>query len=297
MSRKIEISPFGSLLVYKKEYKADDVRSIIQEHNLRGLRIFAQLKDERLSDLDFLCEFSFLEALSITSTDDDNFEFLKNLKKLKELTIIIAGKNKINLSNQECLENLTIQWRKGKIGGLDKCHHISTLCLVDYTENDLTPLNSLHNLMDLKIKTASINNIKGIENFIKLNSLLLGNCKKLSNLNGLEYLINLKYLSFDLCPQIKNFNKIGYLPNLENLQITDCKEVETIKFIEKLPSIKRFTLLGSSDVLDGDILPAKNIKEVFYKHRKHYNFKIENQNYDDIIKKNLEKIKNNENRN
>ena len=79
MDTEIEISPYGSLLVYKKEYSAKDVSTIIKEHKLRGLRIFAQLKDDRLYNLDFLRDFSFLEVLDITSIDDYSFDFLNKL--------------------------------------------------------------------------------------------------------------------------------------------------------------------------------------------------------------------------
>jgi hypothetical protein len=290
MSKGIEISPYGSLLVYKKWYSAKDVLSIIQAHNLRGLRIFAQLKNDRLPDLDFLAEYTFLEALDITSVDDCNFRFLNKLENLKDLTVIVAGQNIIDLSNQTNLEILTIQWRKGKVLGLEKCNNIKSLCLVDYTEENFKPIRSLLNLEDLKVKTALIKNCYGIENLAKLKSLLLGNCKKLSEIEGVKELKRLTSLSFDLCPQIRNYNSIGYLSNLENLQIVDCKRVNSIKFIESLQSLKKLSLLGT-DVLDGDLMPAKNIKEVFYKHRKHYNVVIENKDYDNLVKSNLEKIK------
>lgn len=291
MSGEIEISPNGSLLVYKNKYSAEYARSIIQEQKLCGLRIFAQLKDDRLPDLDFLSEYSFLEALDITSVDDCNFGFLAHLKNLKDLTINVVGKNTIDLSNQINLENLTIQWRKGKILGLDKCYKITSLCLVDYEEEDLTPIASLINLYDLKVKTASVKNVNGIENFTNLKSLLLGNCKKLSSICKLDKLKNATSVSFELCPQIIDYELIGCLSNLENLQISDCKSISTIRFLQKLPSLNRLVLLGNTDVLDGDLIPAKNIKEVFYKHRKHYNIKIDKKNYDSMIKNNLKKIK------
>lgn len=291
MNTQIEISPYGSLLVYRKDYSVSDVSSIIKEHKLRGLRIFAQLKDDRLPNLDFLSDYSFLEVLDITSVDDGSFSFLNKLENLKELTINVTGDNIIDLSNQTNLESLSIQWRKGKVLGLDKCTKITSLCLVDYSEKDFYPISSLVSLEDLKVKTALINNLLGLENLTKLKSILLGNCKKLSSLNGLGILKNVTSLSFDLCPQIKNYDETGNLHNLENLQITDCKGVESIKFIESLAGLKRLSLLGNTDVLDGNLMPAKKVREVFYKHRKHYNITIDNVEYDNLVKSNLNKLK------
>jgi len=50
--------------------------------------------------------------------------------------------------------------------------------------------------------------------------------------------------------------------------------------------------VGNTDILDGDITPAKDIKEVICYHRKHYNLKIENKEQDARQASNLEKIQN-----
>lgn len=291
MRKEIEISPYGSLLVYKREYTIEDVRSIIEEKKLKGLRIFAQLKDDRIPNLDFLGKYTFLEGLDITSVDDSSFIFLNNLVNLKSLTINVIGRNTIDLSHQANLENLTIQWRKGKIIGLENCTTITSLCLIDYAENDFTPIASLSNLEDMRVKTASIKSCYGIKNLTKLKNVLLANCRQLSELNELEKLKNLVSLSFDMCPQVKNYNQIGYLLNLEYLQIANCKEVSSINFIERLSHLKRLSLLGNTNISDGNLMPAKKIKEVFYKHRQHYNAVVENKNYDALEKNNIEKIK------
>jgi hypothetical protein len=290
MNREIEISPYGSLLVYKKTYTANYVRSIILERKLRGLRVFVQLKDDRLADLQFLNEFSFLEALDVTSVDDYDFSFLANMKKMKDLRIIVKGDKPINLGNQINLESLTIQWRK-EILGLDKCRNIASLCMVDYAEKDLAPIASLNNLNEIKIKSAMIKNLDGIESFTKLKSMLLGNCRKLVSIKKIECMKQLVSLNIESCTKISDYNAIGKLSNLENLQIINCGGICTIKFIEGLSSLKRIELLGSTDVMDGDMMPAKNINEVLYKHRKHYNIRIENEDYSNTISENLKKLR------
>jgi hypothetical protein len=291
MKYNYEISPYGNMLVYKRGYSVDFVHKVISENKLSGLRIFDHL--DKLESLDFLEKYDFLEKLDVNCMNDQDYSFLMNLPNLKSLGIGLSVKenNAIDLSSQVNLENLTIQWRKGKIFGIEKCQKINSLCITNYTEMDFNSILSLQNLEDLKIKTASIKSINGIENYTKLKSLYLGNCKKLSSIEVLKGLRNITFLSFELCPQVKDYASIGYLFGLENIQIIDCKEINTIKFIETLPSLKKLSLLGNTDVVDGDLLPAKNIKEVFYKHRKHYNAKIENKSYDNLEKINLEKIK------
>ena len=101
MNREIEISQYGSLLVFKQGYTPEFVQTVIHERNLKGLRIFAHLGADRLSNLSFLYEYSFLEALDITSVDDYDFSFLSSLKGLKELSISVEGKNEITRRSDE----------------------------------------------------------------------------------------------------------------------------------------------------------------------------------------------------
>lgn len=289
MESNIEISPYGNNLIFKNGYNKEIVLSILKGKQLNGIKI--NTRWENLNDLSFLSEYDFLESLDLVGTGDFDFSFLFSLKRLKRLSISIVGNNLIDLSNQEKLETLAIQWRKDKVMGLEKCSNITSLCLIDYTEEDFSPIASLQKLEDLKVKTACVKNCYGIEKLIDLKSIFLGNCKKLLEIEELIELKNLTSLFFDLCPQIKNYASIGNLEKLENLQITDCKGISSIKFIESLPFLKKLSLLGNTDVLDGDLMPAKNIKEVFYKHRKHYNIKIENKDHDNLVKSNIKRIK------
>jgi hypothetical protein len=94
-----------------------------------------------------------------------------------------------------------------------------------------------------------------------------------------------------MCPKIEDYDALTNLPNLESLRIVDCKGVPSIKFINNFPALKILSLLGNTDVLDGDMKPAKDIKEVFYNDRKHYNIKIENMENEAQSKRNIDKIK------
>jgi hypothetical protein len=291
MNREIEISPYGSLLVYKKGYTVDFVRSLLDKKKLRGLRIFAMLNEDRLPDLDFLSDYSFLEVLDITSVDDYNYNFLYSLKNIKELSINIEGRNIIDLSYQENILDLTIKWRKGKILGLEKCQKISSLCLIEYTEENFYPISPLQNLKNLIVKTGSIKSVNGVERLLVLENLLLGYCKLLKSINSLERNFNLKSISFERCSNIEDYTPLGHLSNLDILQIIDCKGINSIRFVQNLSALKKLMLLGNTVVLDGDLMPAKGIKEVIHVHHKHYNIKIENKENDRLMKSNLDRIK------
>ena len=95
MQNKIKISPYGNMLVYKKGYAPDFVKNVIDKHTLEGLRIFDHL--DRLDNLDFLKEYSFLKKLDIDCMDDHDYSFLVNLTNLNYLGIGLSIKKLLGL--------------------------------------------------------------------------------------------------------------------------------------------------------------------------------------------------------
>jgi hypothetical protein len=290
-TNKIEIPPFDNLLIYKKGYTAEVVSKIISERKLEGLRIFAVLKDDRLESLDFLHRFTFLERLDVTSALDYDFNFLQDLARLKKLSISTEGSNEINLCSLHELQYLSIKWRK-KITGLENCTKLSSLTLVEFKEKDLQKIEALKTLVELRIKTAAIQNLNGADKLINLHSLNVGNCKKLQTIKAIHHMAKLKELYLDACPNIKDYEEVTDLPSLETLSLIDCGKVQSLKFIERYPSLEKLSLLGNTIIVDGNLVPAKRIKSVEHKHYNHYNVELENPSYNQNVKNNLEKLKN-----
>ncbi len=289
--KEIQISPIGNFLIYNKTYTLKQVEKIIKDKNLNGLRIFAQLKEDRIDGFDFLNEYNFLEGLEIASRDDYDYKFLKSLKNLKHLNLQNQGISQIDLSYQKNLETLSLQWRNNIIG-IESCKKLKRLCLVDFKENNLGFVKDLNLLEEFKIATSTIKNLEGISNCILLKLLILGNCKFLNSIKSINNLSRLQELEIDTCQKIQDYNMLIDLPNLECLQLTDCKDIQSIQFIRNFPKLKKLIMLGNTNISDSDLKPAKDIEEVIYSHRNHYNIKIENKKNDELKKQNLEKIKN-----
>lgn len=287
--KDIEIAPFDNLLVYKKGYTREFVAKVIQEKKLGGLRIFSLLKNEKLDGINFLEEYSFLEKLDITSSADFNFSPIKKLTNLRKLSINVEGSSEIDLGSLTYLEYLSIKWRK-KIKGLDSCTSLSSLCLIEYKEPDLMKISGT-NLIDLRIKTASIESLNGLQGMVNLRQLSVGNCKKLTSVEAANDLPKLQELVFEKCPGIKDYESITNLPSLDRLSLIDCGRIESIKFIDKYPMLSSLSLLGNTVINDGDLQPARRVKSVEHKHYRHYNIIIKNPSYQTIIKENLQKIK------
>lgn len=281
----------NNLLVYKSGYTLEGIYATIKSKNLNGLRIFAELKNDRLQDVSFLKDYTFLEQLDVTSANDFDFSFLNNLVNLKKLSINVEGNNEIDLGTLTQLEYLSIQWRK-RITGFDNCTSLSSLGLIEFKEKDLQKIQGLKNLIELRIKTGAIENLSGADKLVNLGSLSIGNCKKLQSIKAISHLPNLKELYLDACPNINDYEEVTGLPNLETLSLTDCGKVQSLKFIERYPSLQNLSLLGNTVIVDGDLVPAKRVKSVEHKHYNHYNIKLENPSYNQHVANNLEKIKN-----
>jgi hypothetical protein len=290
MKTEIKIAPYAPLLIYQKGYTPEFVFETIKKNNLLGLRIFAYLNDTKLSSVDFLSEYTFLETLHISSVNDFNFEFLHNLKNLKELSIGVEGNNPIDLSSCTKLERLFIDWRKN-ITGIESCERLSIFSLYGCKESDLSKFKDLINLKKLIIKTCGFQTLNGINALVNLEDILLGNCRKLTSVKDINGVNKLENLEFNGCAKINDFSSLNDLPNLKKLYLTDCKKIDSIKFINAFPLLKEFGLLGNTDIVDGDVLPAKDIKHLRYNHRSHYNVIIASAEADALEKKNIEKIK------
>lgn len=274
---KIEISEYGLLLMYKNGYTSEFVERTIKQNKLNGLRIWTDPMDNPPLSLGFLEQFSFLEALDVSSLYDYEFRFLQTLAKLKKLSIYIykEGKNEINLSNQTNLEDLTIQWRKGKIKGLEHCRKLTTICLVEYKEADFLPICDVKQLEHLIVKTASIKTLNGINELENLESILLGYCPSLRSIKALNGSRNLKSLEINLCTKIQDYDSLTDLPNLRSLTLTNCRSIDSIEFIRNFPSLESIALVGNTNVHDGNLLPVQHLKEYFFSPQKHYNLKMD----------------------
>ena len=119
----------------------------------------------------------------------------------------------------------------------------------------------------------------------------MGNCRSLKSVKDLNGLKKLKKIEFNVCSKIEDYHFLTDLPNLECLEFIDCRDIKTIKFIKNFPKLRELALLGNTNVLDSDMRPAKDIEDLCYAPRKHYNIKIETPKYDELRKQNLKKLR------
>lgn len=273
MNKKIKISPCGSLLVYQNTYNPIEVKNLIEENNLKGLRIFIQLDIDKLDDLNFLKEFNFLKKLEIISLYEYDFGFLKHLSQVEELKIDVDGVNSFPLQELLNLKKLTISFLNNTVIGIEKCINLTELNLLNYKNRDLKRISSLTNLELLMVKISSIKNISGVENLNKLKKIEFTNCRELTNIENLKFLDKVEWLKFDTCPKLFNLSSISNMYSLQSLIVDNCMELNSIDFIRKLPDLKSLQMLGSTNIVDGDLILANHVEDLNFIYRKHYNLR------------------------
>jgi hypothetical protein len=290
----IKISHYGNLLEYQDNYSPEQIKNLIERYNLNGLRIFSHLSDEMLEDINFLADCPFLETLGISTRQDYNLDFLKNLKNLKGLNISVSldnPKQLIDLSEQKRLESFSIQWRKN-IKSLENCQRLKEICLIEFKEKDFLIIASLTSLQKISIKTGSIKSLDGLENMHSLRLLEIGNCRYLTSIATINGLVSLRKLVIEACSKIGDYNSLINLPNLESLTLRNCNSINSIKFIDNFPNLKELNIVGNTNIFDGDIKPALRINKVIVSHKKHYNVKFEmSVETKERIKRGIEKAK------
>lgn len=246
MKDSISISPFGSLLVYRAGYTPAFVAKTIQRMQLRGLRVCSLLRDEYLDNLEFLNEYSFLEALDITSMVDHDLSCLRSLTNLRSLSIALDGQSNIDMSGMSRLKELTLRWRKGRVFGLEKCQQINYVCLIEYMEDDFLPVMSLAQLERLVVKTSTIRTLDGVESFENLHTLELGACRRLRTISMLRQIPKLRRLELSGCPQLDDISAISGMEYLEEVIIADCKRVKDVESFKSLPNPKLLLFQGDN---------------------------------------------------
>ena len=270
MKNEIEIvdTEFGQAV-----YLGSDIEFVMNyatQNKIKGL-IISYDRGFRNTTIEFLKNYTFIENLIIQyygNIDLNGIHYLRNLKKLA-LNIIANDNQLIDFSCFPNLETCFFDWRP-KAKSIFNCKTLKDLRISKFRKENLEDLQELSNLEALTITSSPIKYLKGIEN-LKISRLRLYYLTKLENLNYIEGLAEyIKELDIHACKKIKNIQQIASLTNLEMLGLNNCGEIDNIKPIKNLKKLYRFNFRESTNILDGDVTPCFDLKDVAFQNRKHY---------------------------
>jgi hypothetical protein len=140
------------------------------------------------------------------------------------------------------------------------------------------------------VKISPIKSLDGFASLDSIEKIKIVNCRNLNDINVLHGCSNLTSADFDLCPNLEDFEPLRGTSKLKSLSLIDCKRTKSINFVNDL-ELNRLTLGGSTDIADGNIMPAQKVKDFIYDHKPHYNIKIVNEEHEARRKANLQMVK------
>jgi hypothetical protein len=132
-------------------------------------------------------------------------------------------------------------------------------------------IDGLTNLKELYIFESDYDQLNFIIKMKYLNHLEIHYFPKLTDLSALQNNDSIEFLQFYSC---KNLNKLEVLKSMKKLKRLhlDNMVIPNIDFVKDIKSLNFLSLMGTN-VLSGDISPAKDIDFVSIDNRRHYNYR------------------------
>lgn len=230
---------------------------------------------KRDKDLWFLKKVPNLLAVEIIDWNIQDVSAIHDLRSLRLLKVFTYCNTEIDFTFFPEIEDVSLEWRP-KVRSLFACSGLKKLFINHYPGKSLEDFAKLCNLQYLSLKSPKIEGIGDVSELTELKLLELGNATRLSNLEGIEKLASLETLQIQTCSKIKNIEPIKSMTNLKRLFICDCGEIESLRPIAKLPELQEVHFYESTNILDGDLSPLKELpkfEDTSFQERKHYNLR------------------------
>ncbi len=216
----MKISSYNNLLVYDRSMSMAQAEDLISRNCLKGLEIKTLLKDERLIDLSFLKETSFLKGLSIVSNFEYDYSVIEKLLDLEWLNINAVGFNNGNFLNFHKLVELSLSFRRLTFK-LNLPVSLRHLYMDELKQNSLNFISGVDSIQTLRIKSSNLKTIDGIDKFNNLHSLSIEGVSGLKSINELPESIQQLYLN-----SVSSLNALNLTTKPDSLIIRNCKKLK-----------------------------------------------------------------------
>lgn len=243
------------IFIYSDTIK-QDIDNLIKEDGINTIRLTSH--NYTLDNIDFLKDYnlSFIESIDILSDSITNIDGIYSLKNLKQIN---SEKSKIDYTRFEYLKSVGIELVDSySIETLSKMTTLERLSLLNkYNQTDLSKISGNKKMKHLTVRGSKLKSLKGLENFLELESLNLFHNRSLTSLEGItENHFKLKKIYIYIAPKLFNVNEyLIKLPKLKFLQL-EAKKIDSFKFLDSLNELE---LVGIHNLLneseDGDKKP------------------------------------------
>ncbi|MBU4016554.1 hypothetical protein KJ980_01990 [Patescibacteria group bacterium] len=261
----------GSISLIIQENKINESKDYMLKKGITGLIINMSLGYTKL-DVDFLSDFNFIEYLNIVHQPLGDTKAINSLHGLKSLVLYAYFFTEIDFNNFSNLQECSILHWTPNAKNLFNCTKLKKLYLRSYKKKDLSELENLKLLEELRVDNSPIKSLKGLSELKSIKELDFGGLTKLTDIDEIKELPLLNKLNIQSCKKIP-FEKLWQLKNLKWLNLSDIGNIPTIKGIEQLNMLEEVYMVGDTKILDGDtspLLKLANIKKVGLAHLSHY---------------------------
>lgn len=246
-------------------------------------------------DLAFVADFPNLKSIGIACQSIENFDSVKKLNKLEELSVISNKSQIINFDFEANLKILSLLWKsKFEISclpksleylSIDKGSNINWKKLLENKDSLLKV-----ELLDCDIDSADI-----LFKLKSLRYLSLTGCKKIA-FDNVANNTSLRFIDLRETP-LKTLRWINSLKGIQIICITTAGNLDTISNINNTDSIIGLLIAGNTTIEDGNLSSLetlRNLRNCFIAGKKHYSHKsVESWNWQNfnLPKKELLKVK------
>lgn len=243
----------------------------------RDAETFRRAEVDRLvvmsaANLDFLAELPPLRSLDVLHLPLEDIHGIESQPSLERLSLNAYYGTPVDFSRFRALKELHLDWGPGA----ETIASVATL--VDLSINrfpgtDLEPLGRLHALRRLRVASAPITSLDGLEAFTSLEFLRLLDLRRLADIAALRSVAaTLQDLEFTKCPKIDKLDPIKALMHLRRLLLLSCGDIESLAPLSELP-LEEFYFYESTNIRDGDmsvLLRLPRLRDTSFANRRHY---------------------------
>lgn len=261
-------------------YKTSSSRSLkehielINKYQLEKVYVIAQ-------DISFLLSCPSIKYIIIDPIINEGCEFdyspLYELDNIIYLACHTEYRDRLTTIDYSKLKTKNLKYAfLGEFGHLNIESKTSIQELTIYDDksfSDLSKFQSMINLEKLNLNCCGILSLNGIEDFVKMQQLILTYNKKLNDISSLKHISkSLKSLCIENSPKITDFSCLEELVNLEDLSLYGRNVLPNLNFLNKMKNLKYF--IFSMQVEDYDLSPCLQIPYVECERgKKEYNYK------------------------
>jgi len=256
---------------WKTEYT-----KIFSSKNITGLRL-SESNGWNDTSISFISDLKTINDLEIYNWNITDISPVVSLPQLKHISLECNYRKPVDFSTFTELQSLFIRWRP-KSDSIFSAPSLESLNIVNYPYEDLTHLQQLHQLTELKLTSNKLKQLMGIEQLTALSSLDLYRCTKLESLNGIQKTHTLTKLDIESCKKIGSLEPLNTLTELTRVLINNCGKVRSLTPLISSNKLSEIFFIEDTNIEDGNtgiFTQLPSLKTMWFADRKHYSHKRE----------------------